>query len=55
MQMNSKTFNRRYDTLLRDISIHPHKDEILHIMYHQLQDENADTVKPTKLTKLTHS
>ena len=37
--MRSKTFNRRYNSLLREISIHPHKDEILHIMYQQVQDE----------------
>lgn len=47
--MNQNTYARRYDTLLRDISVHPHKDELLHIMYQQLQDENADTVKPTTL------
>ncbi len=49
--MNSKTFNRRYNNLLRDISIHPHKDEILNIMYQQVQDE-VDT--PTTLSKSTH-
>ena len=49
--MNKNTFSRRYDTLLRDISVHPHKDELLNIMYQQLQDENADNVKPTRLTK----
>ena len=37
--MNSKTLYRRYNTLLRDISIHPHKDELLNIMYQQLQDD----------------
>lgn len=37
--MNSKTLNRRYNTLLRDISIHPHKDELLNLMYQQVQDE----------------
>ena len=37
--MNSKPLNRRYNTLLRDISIHPHKDELLNLMYQQVQDE----------------
>ena len=37
--MKSKTFYTRYDTLLRDISVHPHKDELLNIMYQQLQDD----------------
>ena len=37
--MRSKTFNRRYNNLLREISIHPHKDEILHIMYQQVHDD----------------
>ena len=43
--MNKHTYSRRYNTLLRDISVHPHKDELLNIMYQQLQDENADTAK----------
>ena len=47
--MNENTYSRRYNTLLRDISVHPHKDELLNIMYQQLQDENADTVKLTTL------
>ena len=50
--MNSTTFNRRYNNLLREISIHPRKDEILHIMYQQVQDE-VDT--PTTLSRSTHS
>ena len=37
--MRSKTFNRRYNNLLREISIHPHKDEILNLMYQQVQDD----------------
>ena len=40
--MNVTTYTRRYNTLLRDISIHPHKDELLNIMYQQLQ-EDVDT------------
>ena len=41
--MNSKTLNRRYNTLLRDISIHPHKDELLNLMLTQIRDD-VDTV-----------
>ena len=47
--MNTKTYSRRYNSLLRDISIHPHKDELLQIMYQQLQDDNADSVRAGKL------
>ena len=49
--MNSKTFNKRYDALLRDISIHPHKDELLNLMYQQVQDD-VDT--SSTLSKSTH-
>ena len=47
--MNKKTFTRRYNTLLRDISIHPHKDEILSLMYQQIQDDDAFFAKSIKL------
>ena len=50
--MNSKTFNRRYNNLLRKISIHPHKDELLNLMYQQVQDD-VDTT--TTLSRSTHS
>ena len=49
--MNSKTFNRRYNNLLRDITTHPHKDELLNLMYQQVQDE-VDT--PTTISRSTH-
>ena len=48
--MNSKTFNKRYDTLLRDISVHPHKDELLNIMYQQVQDDCAEVKIPTNIS-----
>jgi len=48
--MNSKTFNKRYDTLLRDISIHPYKDELLNIMYQQVQDDFAEVKIPSSIT-----
>ena len=47
--MNETTYTRRYNSLLRDISVHPHKDELLQIMYQQLQDENAKSSKSSKL------
>jgi len=49
--MKSKTFNRRYNNLLREISIHPHKDELVKLMYQQVQDE-IDT--PTTLSSNTY-
>ena len=46
--MNKKTFTRRCDVLLRDISVHPHRDELLNIMYQQLQDDvDTDTTLST--------
>ena len=46
--MNKTTYSRRYNTLLRDISVHPHKDELLNIMYQQLQDDvDTDTTLST--------
>ena len=47
--MNETTYTRRYNKLYNDISIHPHKDELLQIMYQQLQDENAESSKSSKL------
>ncbi len=47
--MNKKTYTRRYNTLLRDISIHPHKDELIELMYQQIQDDAADNAKSSKL------
>jgi len=37
--------------LLREISIHPHKDELVKLMYQQVQDE-LDT--PTTLSRSTY-
>jgi len=53
--MNSKTFNKRYDTLLRDISIHPYKDELLNIMYQQVQDDCAEVKIPTTISNKSNS
>lgn len=49
--MNSKTYNRRYDRLLHDISIHPHKQELLNIMYQQVQDDVDTTTTLSKTTQ----
>ena len=48
--MNKKTFLRRYNRLLRDISVHPHKDELLNIMYQQVQDDCAEVKIPTNIS-----
>ena len=47
--MNENTYSRRYDTLLRDISVHPHKDELLNIMYQQVQDDCAEVKIPISI------
>ena len=49
--MNKKTFTKRYDTLLRDISVHPYKEELLNLMYQQVQDD-VDTA--STLSRSTH-
>ena len=41
--MNSKTFYRRTNNLIKEIQIHPHKDELLKIMYQQIH-EDVDTI-----------
>ena len=48
--MNDTTYTRRYNTLLRDISVHPHKDELLNIMYQQVQDDCAEVKIPTTIS-----
>jgi len=45
--MNIATYTIRSNNLLKEISIHPHKDELLELMYQQVQDE-LDT--PTIIT-----
>ena len=37
--MNSKTFNRRLQTLSSELYQHAHKDELLNIMSQQLEDD----------------
>jgi len=50
LTMRTKTFNRLYNKLLREISIHPFRDEILNLMYQQVQDEVDTTTKLSKCT-----
>jgi len=50
--MNKRTLAIRYAELLRDIRKHPHKDELLNIMYQQVQDD-VDT--PSRLSRTTYS
>lgn len=37
--MNPTTFNRRSTLLIKQIADHPHKQELLDLMYDQLADE----------------
>lgn len=37
--MNKKTFERRQAELLRDLDIHPFKNELLNIMQQQLAED----------------
>lgn len=41
--MNPTTFNRRSTQLIKQIADHPHKQELLDLMYDQLSDELAVT------------
>ena len=34
--MNDATFNFRLDTLIDEINMHPHKDEIIQLMHEQV-------------------
>jgi len=37
--MSTKTFNRRLETLIKDVDNHPHKDELIKLMEEQVQDD----------------
>lgn len=37
--MNDATFNFRLDTLIDEIDMHPHKDEIIQLMHEQVIDD----------------
>ena len=37
--MSTKTFNRRLETLIKDVDNHPHKDELIKLMEEQVVDD----------------
>lgn len=39
---SKKTQERRYHDLVADVTNHPHKDELINIMYQQILDEHHD-------------
>jgi len=41
--MNDATFNFRLDTLIDEINMHPHKDEIIQLMHEQVIDDLTTT------------
>tara|TARA_R100000278_G_scaffold106710_1_gene83288 strand:+ start:1194 stop:1346 length:153 start_codon:yes stop_codon:yes gene_type:complete len=50
--MNSRTFEIRQAELSRDVDNHPHKDELIDIMYNQIQDDQeifAQVKIPSKI------
>ena len=38
--MSEATFNFRLDTLMHEIEMHAHRDELIHILHEQVADEN---------------
>jgi len=37
--MSKATFNFRLDTLMHEIEMHPHKDELIDLLREQVEDE----------------
>ncbi len=37
--MNERTFDKRYSQLVTLLNIHPHKEELIHIMQQQIDDD----------------
>ena len=37
--MNERTFDKRYNQLVTLLNIHPHKEELIHIMQQQIDDD----------------
>ena len=37
--MNEHTFDRRYNQLVTLLNIHPHKEELIHMMQQQIDDD----------------
>ena len=42
--MRKRTQEIRYQELIKDIKNHPHKDELLAIMYNQIQDDGYKVI-----------
>ena len=39
--MNERTFDKRYNQLVTLLNIHPHKEELIHIMQQQIDDDTV--------------
>ena len=37
--MTDATFNFRLDTLIEEINMHPHKDEVIQLLHEQVMDD----------------
>lgn len=37
--MSTKTFNRRLETLIKDVNNHPHRDELIKLMEEQVTED----------------
>ena len=37
--MSTKTFNRRLETLIKDVDNHPHRDELIKLMEEQVTED----------------
>ena len=37
--MTDATFNFRLDTLIEEINLHPHKDEVIQLLHEQVMDD----------------
>ena len=40
--MTDATFNFRLDTLLHEIEMHEHREEIIQLMHEQVEDDRSD-------------
>jgi|TARA_R100000030_G_C3252380_1_gene123320 hypothetical protein len=47
--MSEATFNFRLQTLLDEIEMHPHREEIVSLLAEQVSDDTAESVKFTPL------
>jgi len=42
--MNEQNFNRKLDSLVKTINIHPHREEILQLIQEQVSDDTYKVV-----------